>query len=508
MSSVWPSNLAKGKWTAAATLLGVVFVFLYLSVFVLPATTRFLEGDAYINFDNARRMVSGQTLYQDIFQYTLPGTELLEYPLIRMFGAKLAVLSSLIILVGLAETLLALSIGSSLLSRGDAILATLLFLCFGFHCGLDATHHKFSVLMVYAALAVVIPKRSSGRIAAAGLLLGLATCFTQTRGLVALAMGGFLVWENRLKPPSDQNLRRDEISLFLPFTAVVVLACAYVLWNGGLDHFWRYIIRFPLLHYREGNANSWVSSFDDWFPTFRGIAEWMLMKLLVPGTCVAFWIYWWRTSDRETARPPVESVLIAVFATSLLATVAYAPLHVRLAGISLPAMILAIWMLNKTGTEFWKAPLWLTVGGFLILAPWVAQTQHYDYYDAPAGHLAISDPALFDELNWLDRHTKPGDKFFYASGPMLYVLLDLQNPARVPFVEADDYTRPHQVEVTARRLREGKPKFILWPFDKKDADDPSDRLYLIGEELRAYYRPTIPLRDGQLWERKEDPRSN
>ena len=492
------------RWRCLSVLLiALTCALLYLSLFIWPSTPRLLQGDQFINFDNARRMVEGESLYGDIFQYTLPGTELLEVPLIKTFGAKLSLLNALIIIVGVADVLLALNIASRFLQPTDAVLAALLFLCFGFHCSLDATHHLFSIMMAYAALAVVLPSRSPRQLFGGGVLLGLATCFTQTRGLVALALAGFVAWENGRKPSADQNLGRDEVSLLLPFAVIVAMACVYVLWKGGFDHFYRNIIRFPFLHYRAGNANSWVSSFNDWFPTLRGVIEWALIKLLVPGVCLVFWIYWWSTRDEPASdRASARAVLLAVFGTSMVATVIYAPLHVRLAALSLPSIVLAFWMLNRWKVTFWRTPTWLVVFAFMVFAPIAIQTLDYKFYEGRTERLATSDEDLFFELTWLDHHTSPGEKFFCASGPMLYVLLDLQNPARVPFVESDDYTRPYQVEFTALRLHQARPRFILWPYEPNETADPGDRLYLLGKELLDNYRPVVTLRDGVVWERK------
>ncbi len=486
--------------TKTLLLLALTAAFLYLSLFILPATPRLLDGDQFINFDNARRMVQGQTLYRDIFQYTLPGTELLEAPLIRIFGAKLALIHALLIVTYVAYIWLALRIGLKLLNGKDAALASLLFLCFGLHCGLDATHHIFSVLFVYLAAAVVIERRSLPRLIAAGFLLGIATCFTQTRALLVPAVGGFLVWENGLKPPNERRLLREEMSLLAPFAALVILASAYVIWNVGLANFYRYIIRFPFVHYRDGQGNNWSTAFEDWVPTARGIATWSFMKLLVPGSYLALFAYGWMRSRRGGSRLPLEAVLLAVVGLALFCTVAYAPLHVRLAGMSLPAFILVIWMLNQGGNGLWKAPAWGVTAAFLVLAPLKTQLQHYWFYNTPAGRVAIEDEGLFSDLAWLDQHTEPGDKFFAASTPMFYVLLDLQNPARVPFVEPDGYTRPRQVARTAKRLHREAPKFVLWPFSQEDSDDPDDPLYLLGRELRKDYRPVESLPDGTVWE--------
>jgi hypothetical protein len=104
-------------------------------------------------------------------------------------------------------------------------------------------------------------------------------------------------------------------------------------------------------------------------------------------------------------------------------------------------------------------------------------------------------------MAWLGSHTDRGSRFFSATGPMFYVLLDLWNPAAVPMVEPNEYTRPHQVAQTARRLHELRPRYVLWPFGPEPTDEPGDRLNELREELRAGYRPVASLPDGEIWER-------
>ena len=499
----WSASASGGRlpergWILFAGLLVVTGVVLYLSLFVWPATPRLVPTDQFINFDDARRMASGEKLYGDIFQYTTPGTELLELGLIRLFGVRVALLNLLMIVVGLLDVVLAMTLASSVLEDWDAVLAALLFLCFGFHCSLGATHHPFSVMFVYAATAVIIRKRDPMRLAAAGILLGLATSFTQTRGLVALAIAGFVAWENRRKPAADRRLWRDEASLLVPFAMVVGATCVYVIWNGGFDRFFRYIVEFPLFYYREGATNSWATTLVDYIPTFKGVAQWAMIKLLVPGTYLVFAVYWWRRREQPLS-PPL--VLLTVVGAGLFGTVAYAPIHVRLGEISLPAFILAVWMVKQFGESWWKVPAWAVVVAFVVLAPVTIQRAHYWYFDSAAGRIATSDPESIEEYAWLRAHTRPGDYFFAAHSPRLYVLLGLHNPSRVPFVEPDDYTRPTQVASTVRRLARTKPRFVLWGVDPADFDDPGDRLFPVGELLRHCYHPVRPLLDGVIWQR-------
>ena len=491
-------HLSARGWILPLGLLILTGVVLYLSLFVWPATPRVVPTDQFINFDDARRMASGERLYGDIFQYTTPGTEVLELGLIRLFGVRVALLNSLMMVVGLLDVVIAMILASSVLEDWDAVLATLLFFCFGFHCSLGATHHPFSVMFAYAATAVTIRKRDPMRLATAGVLLGLATSFTQTRGLIAFAMAGFVAWENGRKPAADRRLWRDEASLLAPFAVVVGATCAYVIWNGGFDRFFRYIVEFPLFYYREGGANTWATSLTDFIATPKGIAQWALIKLLVPGAYLVFAVYWLRRREKLLSPPLVLLTLVGV---ALFATVAYAPLHLRLAEISLPAFILAVWMGKQFGETWWKVPAWAVAGAFLILAPVKIQGAHYWYFDSAAGRIATSDPESIEEYAWLREHTQPGDYFFATHSPRLYVLLGLHNPSRVPFVEPDDYTRPAQVASTVQRLARTKPRFVLWGFAPTDFDDPGDRLFPVGELLRRCYHPVRPLVDGVIWQR-------
>ena len=479
--------------------------FLYLCLFVLPATPRLHTGDQFINFENARRMAQGEMLYRDIFQYTLPGTELLELPLIYIFGAKLALNSALLIAVGIADVLLGFVIASSVLSATDAALASLFFLCFGFYNALDANHHQYSILFVYAATALVIKRRSRGNLVGCGLLLGLATAFTQTRFVVALAVAGFVAWESRVNPEHERRLWRNEARLLVPFVLIVAAVSAYVVGDASWEVFYRDVVKFPLLYYRASGSNNWVALFRDWYPNFVEISRWVLVKLLLPAVYPVFIIYYWRAARRSAHTPPRELVLLAVVGLALLVTFSYAPLYIRLGTISLPAIVIGLWMLRRTGTTVWRPVLWAATVLFLIWEPIQSQMQPYWPFDSRAGRLAASDPGTRAELEWLTQHTQPGEKFFATSDPVLYVLLDLQNPTALPFIEPNDYTRPYQVLRLVKRLQEFRPRYIYWSFPPSDTDQPGNRLYPLSVELHNSYLPVASLSGGEVWELKPGP---
>jgi hypothetical protein len=199
----------------------VATAFFYLSLFSLGGIPRLVSQDQFIFLDDARRMMTGQRLYIDVFQYTLPGTELLYFGLIKLFGATMYLPNMTVLILGVASTMIAFILSSAVLSGWEALLPPLFYMCLGWHHTLDATHHKFSVLLVYAATAVMLWRRRMVNLILAGTLCGLATCFTQTRGIVLIALIAFLAYENRYSGGTIKSLIRQELGLIAPFLLVL-----------------------------------------------------------------------------------------------------------------------------------------------------------------------------------------------------------------------------------------------------------------------------------------------
>ena len=112
------------------------------------------------------------------------------------FGTKVWVPNVVQLLLGITLTCLCFHIARSIMKPAAAAFAAALFLVLDFGRWLDATHHWFSLLAVLAATAVMLRGSTAPRVLICGALLGLASFFTQTRGVVAaLGFAGFLVWE-------------------------------------------------------------------------------------------------------------------------------------------------------------------------------------------------------------------------------------------------------------------------------------------------------------------------
>jgi hypothetical protein len=106
--------------------------------------------------------------------------------LFKFFGLRIWVTNAAVLLLGVALYWICFSIALRLMEQELAILASFLFLGLTYARLLNATHHWFSLLTVLCAVRIIMPVRTTPRVAAAGILLGIASCFTQTAGAAVL----------------------------------------------------------------------------------------------------------------------------------------------------------------------------------------------------------------------------------------------------------------------------------------------------------------------------------
>ena len=159
---------------------------LYLNAFILPHTPIYQGDTASIWILDATKMLEGQVIYRDFFEFSLPGTQVFYLLLFKWLGVHAWIPNAIWVVLGAGLAWTCVVISKQLMSGASVYLPGLLFLGLGFVSEPDPTHHWFSTLACMVAIALLLAKRSPSRLAAAGALCGLATLFTQSRGIVAL----------------------------------------------------------------------------------------------------------------------------------------------------------------------------------------------------------------------------------------------------------------------------------------------------------------------------------
>lgn len=461
-------------------------------------------------------MLDHAQVYRDFYQFTPPGTDLVYFGLFRVLGTHLWVTNAFVLVLGVALCWMCFSIAREMMSRMAALCATALFLVLIYCKLLNGTHHWLSVLCVMGAVKIRMKSASLASTLAIGALLGLASSFTQTRGVAALvAFTFFLIWRQwRIWRPWTRIWRprikvlKDICLLLSGFLASWLLFNAYFIVTVGLRSIWyfqvihvqRYILAAVAPPLGLPEQLVWHN-----LPKLAPyLAVYLLLAIIYP---MSLWNVW---KNRESAGPVWErTALLVVVGLSLLAEVAFSPNWLRLYSISISAFILLGWYLCAVRKVSWCIPtlLW---AGILCVAAWQTASRYLHQplvVTLPGGTVAMS-PEEYVKLHWLAERTKPGDFLFQAAWPGVYLPLGLRDPSYLETVVPFDGPRPEDVKRVPWELESKRVRFVLWSpgLDAANAEAPSvdDFLPLLRGYLRQCYAPVHSFADeDEVWQRKE-----
>jgi hypothetical protein len=470
---------------------------------------------------NAARMMHGEMIYRDFFQFTPPGTEAVYAMLFRVFGVRAWIPQATLVVLGTGLAGLTASISGRIMQGPSIFLPGLLFVDVPFRNWLDGSHHWFSTLVVLSALRVVIERRDPRRLALAGLLCGLGSCFTQLIGLTAvLGIGMFLIWEwGRTRAGS---LVKNEGWLVGPFLVAIVAANAYVAVKAGLARFLFCTIVFGAKYYPALWFNTWrvymsgLPALNSW-TDLPHWAEFLFIIALLPAVYAVFWVRYWREAATSRAERWQSLVLLNLTGVFLLAGVAPAPSYFRLCSVCLPALIILVWLANQPGVleRALRVLLWTVALALAITAPLGRQRQWRAYLDLPTGRTAFLNRAVYEEYLWVSERIWPPDFFFGDEG--ICFAFGLRNPTPVDFLTATDYTRPEQVADVIRGLEQKRVSYVIlwnftdlasWDFALGDAThkQPGNHLGPLIAYLESQYSVVKTFTTGDVvWKRNPQP---
>jgi hypothetical protein len=468
--------------------------FLYLHLFILPCTPIFLPQDHWVFLQDARSILKGMRLYQDFFQFTFPGVQVMFAALIKAFGARIWLPNAVLVALGTLAAWITTLVSRRVLSGESAFLPAFLLVSVEFPAWHFASHHWLSTLAGMTAVLMLLRERTPGLLVTAGALCGLSAWFTQTAGtLLLLGVVVFVLWESG---GSSRVWRVIVARWTLPiagFLPTLLLGIGYFAWRAGPREFLWSTFVFPAKYYR-----AWVpdNSFSEYWVGVAGMRAWELVPLLivyatVPWVYLFFLLAYMRGRDAATGKPPEELVLLSLSGFFLFVAVAPVPGWYQLCTVSPPALILLVWLLrtcsiSRTALRF----LWIV--GLLCATTFMVKTVRRERLvrrdlDLPTGRTAFLDTGVFDEVSWLNSRTRPGDFFFGGQNPRFYFPLGLCPPSRVPRVVPNDYTRPADVSDLIEALRTHRVRFLLWQLELDHPPVNAGRGDHLGP-LRAYLR--------------------
>jgi len=489
---------------------------LYLNAFILPHTPIYQGDTSPIYLLEATKILEGQVIYRDFFQFTLPGTQVFYLLLFKLFGIRAWIPSALWVVLGIGLAWTCVVISKQVLSGASVYLPSLLFLGMAFFTEPDPTHHWFSTLACMVAIAVLMPKRSPSRLAAAGALCGLATLFTQSRGIVAIAgFAAFLLWEYRTKKQGWGWLVKAGMYLVMPFLATTLPLLAYLAWKVGPSLFINCTVVFLMKYWSKwfwGTIYVYGADLPIlplWLEA-PALLLWIFIHLLLPFVYIWFIVQYRRQAMAHPEESWDRAMLIGIVGFLLFLGVASSPIWFRLISVAPPALILCVWLIKSpaqlphTLTRLaWACGLLALLGQSVMV-----QTGWKGYIDSPTGRAALLDPDHYEKYRWLLAHTHPGDFFFQADDCDEYFLLGLRNPAKVSFVTDSIYTRPEQVQNAIEMIEKHRVQWVMWSawldVPRSPGADGSSESPLRAY-LRAHYHPVKGFDDQyeEAWERNQ-----
>lgn len=506
-----PSTIFAKFRGAAPLLLLAAAAYLYLNLFASPRTPFLLGGDQVSFWLRGLRMLDHARVYKDFYQFTPPGTDLLYLGLFRVFGPRLWVTNALVLVLGVALSWICFSISCRLMSRAWALLATALFLVTIYGNLLNGTHHWFSVLCVLIAVRIFMQRTGSAATLAVGALLGLASFFTQTRGVAALLAWIVFLVAGQLRHYKPWSEVCRQIGLLLSGFAVAwLLLDIHFIATAGLSR----LIYFQIMH-----ATRYIAKAKgDFFLGLPAPLTWRNLPKLTPSLSVylllpviylfTLWKCW--RNRRDPAFPWEQLALLALTGLFLLLEIAPHVNMLRVYIISAPAFLLLGWALSRAhGLPRLFLPLLWTV--IACVALWQTASRHRSQrlvLSLPAGRAAMS-PESYATLQWLMERTKPGEFLFQARWPGVYLPLGLRNPSWLETIAPIDGPGPQDAWRVPQELEDRRVRFVLWSplLDIPRTQNASEYGYLprMYSYLLACYAPVHTLGNGAVaWQRREN----
>jgi hypothetical protein len=439
-------------------------LYLYCNLFSVRGTPFLLGGDEQVFWMDALRMLQGELIYRDFFEFTPPGTDLVYFSAFGLLGARIWVPNLIQLLLGISLSCVCFHIARCVMKTAPAVLATALFLVLTFGRWLDATHHWFSVLAVMMAVIVLLRGSSASRVVICGALLGLASFFTQTRGVGAgVGIGGFLLVDGIHGQLSVRSHFEQLLRLLLAALLTWVVLDGYFILRLGISKLFYFQVAYVLKYVTNEAHNIYPQEHDPF--------AWPLRNQVVYfGTPIIYAISLWRC--RRTARAgsftqarPIA--LLAMVGVGLFLEVAASPNWLRVDCVLLPAFILLAWLVAGLAERLpeprrWQryatVLTWLGLAGLGAHQAWARNVTRPMIVQLPAGRTAVTHP-IGEKLTWLAQRTTPGELFFQAGYQSLYLPLHLRDPA---FDFLDRYTSPEFVALDLRQLAAQRVHYILW----------------------------------------------
>jgi hypothetical protein len=482
--------MTKERWMVAGASSLVLFLVLFRGgTPIFP----FNIGSNGVFFDQAARVLAGQVMYRDFFEFVGPGVVYLHALVLLVAGPTIRALTGAMVVQGALLAVLVHVLATRVCGRGWRLLPPAAFVVLVYAPYVLGDHKWPALVCATAGLAVLSrAPRSAAATFSGGCLVGASAVFTQDlgAGVTAGVVACFALRRARQLP-----------ALIVAAATPLALAFAYFSWKAGARTVVYDWLVYPLQRYPELNQ-----SYLDLMPSLRTLPREMAQVVMAAGGVAAAVASLVALRGTRPAAPDAEAAgLVSAAGLGMMTAMGHRGLYPM--GLAIQTCLLLPVLARSLerarghasrGHALSAAAVTLVVGvgivhGSVGLAVWRQAFDRMTLERHRAG--AVWAPAPMPELSWIEAHTAPGDPAFLmpAKGGH-YFLSGTRNVTSFPYVIEGQNTveqgRRALAEIEAARPRVGVWDQRPWPRSVPGTQGPLAFLY--EGLLRSYDAETLP----------------
>jgi hypothetical protein len=434
----------------------------------------------------AKRVLQGQAVYRDFFDFITPGSFYLYALSYALGGVSITSARVTTALLNAISALCTYFLTLHVAAMGEAILAGLLVVVLCVPVWSMASHNWIATAFGLATATVLLAPRwrgsSRARPAATGALAGFLVCSHQNRGvwliLWLLVAVPLLAIASRGEGGRWRRALGELLWTAAGGAAVCVPLLGYAVWRASLSEVVYATLTWVLANYRSYNVGKfpWASYGAFWAGGLKYTSYWLMKAtpwLLAVETAGLSWALW-----RRGLRAQLDRLLVLLLALDAVAAITYFPDIVHIAFILPFVLVVLGGMVHRVRTAFaWeRTPVARTVGRvawaavlLAVLAKgWIntrlAWRDSPVLFDTAFGRLAGSElqaGTLRDLRAALHvDETRPPHLFAYSTDAWIYLTLPADNPTQFALLRPV-YNTPEQVQAAIDRLEQDPQALVL-----------------------------------------------
>lgn len=463
--------------------------------------------------DEANRVVDGDVMYRDFFEFVPPGVVYLNAAVMVVFGTRIAAFVYMAVALATLLTVLTHRLAVRLVGPGWRLLPPALFaaiLCASDQIG---DHKALTTLFGLTAVLLVAPSRSARRLFAAGACAGAAILCTTD---VGMALAASLLGGLALGRVGRRGLAAFTLGCSIPVGAVMGWFCL----KAGLGTVFYDTILFPITHYRR--ANPFVVFLDLGAPRE---APRTLTRLALGLGCLASAFRVMRRSPGALAggdarRESVDAALRLSgfagvgFAVAELQRSIYPLRLAASSALLIVPLVATLEDLSRGGglaRRMSRALCGLLVLGSLWSSLGLVYRRQWERTYAAEAHRAGTVLPLVPlaQVTWIEENAQPGDVVFaFPSLGGTYFLSQTRNATSFSRLELGGLNPPEHVTRALSQIQEQRPAVgVLQEIETLPSFQTGFSLELLYRGIRRSYKCEAQTDNGVFLLRRRDATS-